>query len=187
MGELFKITSFGANNLSIIDLNKLSTTNSFFNLLRLILFKHKQNEYFNGNTIDCLVYSILKKLSQLTSRLFGSLFVNDLVILLLNKNIISSIDYSLKNDYTNKQAISSICDFTTELIINQTGFFNNFNKLNDDGSSIFNKLINLLKESHNVNDRFNENYKVVESSVFNCIYTVWSNKKYDLVNYCKAK
>lgn len=186
ISDLFKITSFGANNLSIIDLNKLSATNSFFNLLRLIIFKHKNNEYYNNNSIDCLVYSILKKLSQLTSRLFGSLFINDLTKTLLNNKIIFTIDYSLNNNYINKQVVSSICDFIAELIVNQIGFYNNFNKLND--TSIFNKLIDTFKDSQEIiNDQLRENYKVVESSVLYCIYTVWSNKKYELIDYCKSK
>ena len=100
-------------NLSILNtttsLDNKNEINWFYLLAKIVIYK--------SNTIlDCLLFSIFKKISQLTPRLFGSLigpFANQMHTVVLSK-------LRASND---GQIISTICEFLCSLVENQPGFF----------------------------------------------------------------
>lgn len=72
--------------------------------------------YKSNRTLDCLLFSLFKKISQLTPLLFGSLlgqYANQIHIVILNK---------LKSD-NEGQIITIVCEFLCSLIENQPSFF----------------------------------------------------------------
>lgn len=85
-------------------------TNWFHLLTKIAIYK-------SNSILDCLLFSIFKKISQLTPRLFGSLlgvYSNHMHRIILKK-------LDSKND---GQVISIVSEFLCSLIENQPGYFN---------------------------------------------------------------
>ena len=93
-----------------IEISQYSSGVNWFHLLTKIAI-NKSNQI-----LDCLLFSIFKKLSQLTPRLFGSLlgpFTNQFHKIILEKLNINS----------DGQILKIICEFLCSLVENQPGFF----------------------------------------------------------------
>lgn len=86
-----------------------NNTNWFHLLTKIAIYK-------SNRTVDCLLFSLFKKISQLTPLLFGSLlgqYANKIHTVLLNK-----IDNASQG-----QIIPIVCEFLCSLIENQPAFF----------------------------------------------------------------
>ena len=95
-----------------------NSTNWFQLLTKIAIFK-------SNRTIDCLLFSLFKKISQLTPLLFGSLlgpYANQIHSILLSK--IS------KN--SEGQIVTIICEFLCSLIQNQPAFFQKLAELSNE-------------------------------------------------------
>ncbi|CAF0748679.1 unnamed protein product [Brachionus calyciflorus] len=178
------------NSAAITD-NK-NELNWFHLLTKLAIYKSNQS-------LDCLIFSIFKKISQLTPRLFGSLlgpYTQQMHTVILSK---------LKSEQ-NGQIISILSDFICSLIENQPGFFQILADLKieafkeetkKDSSDLNEKFIegdqSILKELFELvsklekSNKSSEDYCVSLSGVVSIFYTMWSNKKINYMNYCKQK
>ena len=167
--------------------NSNSNTNSNYveTLMKLIIYKR--------NTIlDSLTFSLCKKISQLTPRLFGSIFTNNEEIQLFCESIISR----LKSDNPDSQAINSIAKFLCTLVEFQPSFFQSLANINiqkskdgktvyEEGSkSIFRYIFHLLE---NLNENKLYEQSASTAGIQSLFYTIWHNKKYEYINYLKER
>lgn len=118
---------------------------NWFHLL-VKLAKHKSK-----SIMDCLLFSLFKKIAQLTPRLFGSLlgpYTSQMHEILLSKLKFAN----------GGQVISSVCEFLCSLIENQPGFFQTLaalkfetatDRCTDDSRSVLKAMADLLNELKN--------------------------------------
>jgi hypothetical protein len=183
--NITNISSIDAStkNLSLLSsLNyKTSEINYFHLLIKIALFK-------SNSILDCLLFSLLKKVSQLTPSLFGTLVgpydtqLHDLILSKFSDN--------------DGQMITILSEFLCSLIENQSGYFQVLaqltvekdEKLNEkfiEGEkSIMKALFNLFK-SLKLDSQNSDNYYVTLAGIYSIFYTIWLNKKLDYMNYCK--
>lgn len=164
-----------------------NNTNWFHLLTKIAIFK-------SNRTIDCLLFSLFKKISQLTPLLFGSLlgpYANQIHMVLLNKI----------NNNSEGQIITILCEFFCSLIENQAAFFHQLADLtkenlkdNEKDKNSDTKTIesdrNILKSLFKLFSKLkkdSQDYYISVSGVYSVFYTIWSNKKVDYMNYCKNK
>lgn len=91
-----------------------ANTNLFTNIVKIIIYK-------TNPTSDSLVFILCKKISQLTPRLFGSLFNNESEICLFYQSIFDR--FNTNNSQFNSQTINSMCEFLCATIEFQPTFF----------------------------------------------------------------
>lgn len=157
-------------------------TNWFHLLTKIFIYKSNQ-------TIDCLLFSIFKTISQLTPRLFGSLIGQQTHQMHLK--IIERI-----RTQQSGSLIATLCEFLCSLIQYQPGFFQILADVKTDSKdkdqivegnqSILRELFLLLsriKSSDNENREFYETL----ASILSVFFTIWSVKKINLMNYCRQK
>jgi len=111
-------TGYSSSTKSVFD--ERNETNWFHLLTKIVIYK-------SNRTIDCLLFSLFKKIAQLTPLLFGSLlgpYANKIHSILLGK-----IEQSSQG-----QIISIICEFLCSLIENQPAFFQKLADLSEDNS-----------------------------------------------------
>ncbi len=154
------------NNQFIMELNVMMSKNSsnqdslrnaysgekveinWFHLLTKVAI-HKSNR-----TIDCLLFALFKKISQLTPLLFGSLlgpYANQIHSLLLNK----------LNKNNDGQIITMVCELLCSFIENQPAFFQKLADLSFDSS-----CTNEKSKSLNSNNKIVEGEKSVLKAIF---------------------
>jgi hypothetical protein len=120
------LTTVNDNDYSMSQYNNNTNSNYVETLVKLIIYKR--------NTIlDSLTFSLFKKISQLTPRLFGSIFSNNEEINLFCESIVNR----LKSDKPDAQAVNSIAKFLCTLVEFQPSFFHlladiNIKKTNED-------------------------------------------------------
>ena len=151
----FKASLFTSitNNDCLIDQYDNNSINSNYieTLTKLVIFKRNR-------VLDSLVFSLYKKISQLTPRLFGSIFTNDEEIDLFRESIINRLNYNNMDS----QSINSISKFLCILVEFQPSFFqlladiivkkslDNKTIYDEGNKSIFKYIFELL-------DNFNDN------------------------------
>ncbi len=127
--------------MSLSNSNKNNANNGNLSLLNTIEIGHDTNWFYllvkisiykSNPILDVLLFSIFKKLSNLTPRLFGSLigpFSNQFHSIILSKLKLSN----------GGQIVSTMCEFLCSLIEHQPGFFQTLADLriesSDDGKS----------------------------------------------------
>jgi hypothetical protein len=179
------LTTVNDNDYSMSQYNNNTNSNYVETLVKLIIYKR--------NTIlDSLTFSLFKKISQLTPRLFGSIFSNNEEINLFCESIVNR----LKSDKPDAQAVNSIAKFLCTLVEFQPSFFHlladiNIKKTNEDktvyeeGSKSIFKCIFYLLENLNENKLYEQSAST--AGIQSLFYTIWHNKKYEYINYLRQR
>jgi hypothetical protein len=147
-----------SKNITILNttLDGKSEINWFYLLAKIAVFK-------SNSILDCLLFSIFKKVSQLTPRLFGSLvgpFAEQMHTIILSKLQIS-------ND---GQTISTMCEFLCSLVENQPGFFQTLACLKCEPNT------NTSTGNDQLNEKFIEGDRSVLKAIFNLLTALKSQK-----------
>jgi hypothetical protein len=142
-------------NISLLNttLEGKSEINWFYLLTKIAIYK-------SNSILDCLLFSIFKKVSQLTPRLFGSLvgpFAEQMQTIILSKLQIS-------ND---GQTISTMSEFLCSLVENQPGFFQTLACLKCEPST----------SSSSSNDQLNEKFIEGDRSVLKAVFNLLTDLK----------
>jgi len=112
--------------------------NWFYLLTKIIIYKPNR-------ILDCLLFSIFKKISQFTPRLFGSLI--GMYTAQIHTIILKKLD-----SRSDGQIVKTICEFLCSLVENQPGFFQ--------------ILVDLRIEYENSNEKFVDSERSVLKSIF---------------------
>jgi hypothetical protein len=157
-------------------------------LLKLAIFK-------SNCVMDCLLFSIFKKVSQLTPSIFGALvgpYDAKIKELILSKFRVNSASFD-------GQIATIMCEFLCSLIENQSGFFQQMagvsltseNKFVETDSSVLKAMFSLLSslkpQKGDQSIGREDFYYVSLAGVYSIFYTIWLGKKVDYMNYCKQK
>jgi hypothetical protein len=177
-------SSSGSSNAN--DHQMRNTEPNWFHLL-IQIAKHKPNQI-----LDCLLFSLFRKISQLTPRLLGSLlgpFTGQMHSIVLSK---------LKFTSAGGQQIGTLCEFLCSLVECQPGFFQTLTdlkiehvagagveKFTEGSRSLFTALFGLLDELKTKKD--SPDYYASMAGLFSIFYTIWAQKKIDYMNYCRQK
>lgn len=133
--------------------NSQSATLAEVNWFHLLvnLAKHK-----SANITDCMLFSLFRKIAQLTPRLFGSLLGTDVCVNQMHEIVVSKLKASVLG---RGQVVSSVCEFLCALVEYQPGYFQSLAALKSDSSSttvqvdesrsVLKFLFDLLKELKN--------------------------------------
>jgi hypothetical protein len=140
-------TECALNKTLVNGIEDKNDINWFYLLNKIIIYK-------SNRILDCLIFSIFKKVSQFTPRLFGSLigiYTSRIHMIILDK----------LDSCNEGQTIKTICEFLCSLVENQPGFFQ--------------ILADLKVEYENSNEKFVDSEKSVLKSIFSLLGTL--NKK----------
>lgn len=144
-----------------------NSTNWFQLLTKIAIFK-------SNRTIDCLLFSLFKKISRLTPLLFGSLLGP-------YANQIHSVILSKINKSSEGQIITIICEFLCSLIENQPAFFQ---KLADLSNKPEEDKTDKRSDKEAEKEGQKEESKIVEGdrSILKALFTLLSDlKKVNLI------
>lgn len=113
-------SSSSSNSLSATTASQSSTQLNEVNWFHLLvnLAKHK-----SAHILDCMLFSLFRKVAQLTPRLFGSLLGTDFCVEQMHEIIASKLRGVAVNAPGRGQVISSVCEFLCALVEFQPGYF----------------------------------------------------------------
>lgn len=113
-------SSSSSNSLSAATTSQSATQLNEVNWFHLLvsLAKHK-----SAHILDCMLFSLFRKVAQLTPRLFGSLLGTDFCVEQMHEIIASKLRGVAVNAPGRGQVISSVCEFLCALVEFQPGYF----------------------------------------------------------------
>lgn len=182
--------SSSSSDLLIDIADNLNGINWFYLLTKMIIYKPNK-------ILDNLLFSIFRKISIMTPRLFGSLLGS------FTDQMHSSIFERLSSDFKlENQSISIICEFLSSLIEYQPGFFqiladirveksmkagNSEENIVEGSRSVLKILFTILDKLTEIRDDNKELFFSSMSGVYSIFNTIWLHRKLDYMNYCRMR
>lgn len=95
--------------------------------LLVSLAKHK-----SSSIMDCMLFSLFRKIAQLTPCLFGTLLGTDYSVAQMNEIVLRQLRMSALG---RGQVVSSVCEFLVALVVHQPGYFQMLAAVKSDSSA----------------------------------------------------